>query len=146
MRPIEEMPSAAVDRRTFLKWMPRQVFNGMKELMTDISSASSTISHEVGAGSGRRLATIDLTRCLAWEASLPALPDGSLPAPSAAGQAGAQVGECQLCYLRCPLRDEAIVLDGGKPTIVAQACDGCGVCVEACRAVNDLGAIHIRNI
>jgi len=123
MRPIEDMHGAAVDRRTFLKWMPRQVFNGMKELMTDLSSASSTISHEVGAGSGRRVATIDLTRCLAWETS-----------------------ECQLCYLRCPLRDEAMVLDGGKPTIVAQACDGCGVCVEACHAVNDLGAIHIMNI
>jgi len=123
MRPIEEMHRAAVDRRTFLKWMPRQVFNGMKGFMTDISSASSTISHEVGAGSGRRVATIDLTRCLAWEAN-----------------------ECQLCYLRCPLRDEAIMLDGGKPRIVASACDGCGVCVEACHAVNDLGAIHIMNI
>ena len=135
MRPIGDMHAAAVDRRTFLKWMPHEVFNGIKELMTDISSASSTISHEVGAGSGRRVATIDLTRCLALEASLPASPDGS-----------AQAGECQLCYLRCPLRDEAIVLDGDKPRIVASACDGCGVCVEACRAVNDLGAIHIVNV
>jgi len=135
MRPIEDMHGAAVDRRTFLKWMPRQACNGMKELMTDISSASSTISHEVGGGSGRRVAAIDLTRCLAWEASLPASPDGS-----------AQAGECQLCYLRCPLRDKAIVLDGGKPTIVAQACDGCGVCVEMCRAVNDLGAIDVVNV
>ena len=132
---VDPEQSRGIDRRTFLMWMPRQVFRGMKELMTDISSASSTISHEVGAGSGRRLATIDVSRCLAWEVSLPASPDGS-----------AQAGECQLCYLRCPLRDEAIVLDGGKPTIVAQACDGCGVCVEACRAVNDLGAIHIVNV
>lgn len=120
MRPIEEMRNAAVDRRTFLKWMPRQVFNGVTELMTGIASASSPMSHEVESGSGRRLATMDVSRCLAWGAS-----------------------ECQLCYLRCPLRDEAIVLDGGKPTIVASACDGCGVCVTACRTVNDLGAIHV---
>jgi MinD superfamily P-loop ATPase len=39
-----------------------------------------------------------------------------------------------------------MVLDGRKPTIVAEACDGCGVCVEACRAVNDLGAIRIVNV
>ncbi|MBI1992045.1 MAG: hypothetical protein HYS71_02230 [Candidatus Omnitrophica bacterium] len=69
---------------------------------------------------GRRVAAIDGLRCLSGEA-----------------------GECQLCYLRCPLRDGAMVLDGGRPTIVASACDGCGVCVAACRTVNDLGAIQL---
>lgn len=137
MRPDEDMHSVAVDRRTFLKWMPRQVFNDVKALMTELSSACSTslraesrvelgesasvtIAHDGGLERHRRVATIDVSRCLAWGAS-----------------------DCQLCYLRCPLRDEAIVLDGGKPTIVASACDGCGVCVTACRTVNDLGAIHV---
>jgi Pyruvate/2-oxoacid:ferredoxin oxidoreductase delta subunit len=174
---VDPERSRGIDRRTFLKWMPREV----RQLMTAISSARSTslraesavessastgaqhsipsevegsrdsasvtVARDGGPESrrpfdspasggvaqgrperakrveGRGVATIDIARCLAWEAS-----------------------ECQLCYLRCPLRDEAIVLDGGKPTIVAQACDGCGVCVEACRAVNDLGAIHIVNV
>ena len=133
---VDPEQSRGIDRRTFLKWMPREV----RQLMTVISSARSTslgaesavesrdsagvtVARDGGPESRRGVATIDIARCLAWEAS-----------------------ECQLCYLRCPLRDEAIVLDGGKPTIVAQACDGCGVCVEACRAVNDLGAIHIVNV
>ena len=135
MRSVQDMCSGAVDRRTFLRQMPREV----KQLLTAISSARSTslelksaaesrdsagvtVARDGGPESHRGVATIDMARCLAWEA-----------------------GECQLCYLRCPLRDEAIVLDGGKPRIVASACDGCGVCVEACRAVNDLGAIHIVN-
>jgi ferredoxin-type protein NapG len=71
----------------------------------------------------RRLAVLDVSRCLAG---------GS--------------GECQLCYLRCPLRDSAMVLDGGKPTIVASSCDGCGICADVCRAVNDLGAIQLVGV
>lgn len=67
-----------------------------------------------------RLAVIDIARCAAWG-----------------------VGTCQSCYLQCPLRDEAMVLCEGKPIVVASACDGCGVCVEACRTVNDLGAVWL---
>lgn len=123
MRSVQDMCSGAVDRRAFLRQMPRRLFNSMSALMTDVFSIRSAISHDAGSEQCRRVATIDRLHCLAWEA-----------------------GECQLCYLRCPLRDEAIVLDGGKPRIVVSACDGCGVCVDACRAVNDLGAIHVVNV
>lgn len=106
MRPDEGGRSAAIDRRTFLRWMPRQVFAGVRELMSDAAS--------------RHIAVIDIPQCLAWGAS-----------------------PCQVCYLRCPLRDEAMVLDDGRPLVMASACDGCGVCVEACRTVNDVGAIRL---
>jgi ferredoxin len=35
------------------------------------------------------------------------------------------------------------VLSDGRPTIVASACDGCGLCVDACRMVNDLATIRL---
>lgn len=71
-------------------------------------------------GSKQRVAILDVSRCLAW------------------GE-----GECQLCYLRCPLRDKAMLFDAGKPTIVASACDGCGICADVCRTANDLQAIQL---
>lgn len=97
-----------MDRRTFLKSAPLNLAKGIKALLA------------LEAGPHRRLAVIDISKCLAW---------GS--------------GSCRICYLRCPLRDQAIVLEGDKPAVVASACDGCGVCTEVCRAVNDLGAIQI---
>ncbi len=97
-----------MDRRTFLKSAPLRLAKGIKTLL----------AHE--GGIHRRLAILDISRCLAWG-----------------------TGGCQICYLRCPLRDEAMVLEGDKPTVVASTCDGCGICVAACRAVNDLGAIQI---
>lgn len=39
-----------------------------------------------------------------------------------------------------------MVLEGGRPTIVVSACDGCGVCVDVCRTVNDQGAIALANL
>lgn len=71
-------------------------------------------------GSSERLAVIDIARCTAWG-----------------------VGTCQSCYLQCPLRDEAMILCEGKPLVVASACDGCGLCVEACRTANDLEAVWL---
>ena len=123
MRPHEEGRNAAIDRRTFLKWMPRKIFAGVQELIGEQASRNCHGVHSETSAHSRCVAVITVPQCLAWGASF-----------------------CQACYLRCPLRDEAIVLDGGKPRIVPLACDGCGVCVEACHAVNDLGAIHIRNI
>jgi ferredoxin-type protein NapG len=74
-------------------------------------------------GHRRPIAILDVSRCLAWETE-----------------------SCQICYLQCPKRDEAMVLHGSRPTVVASVCDGCGVCVEACRTVNTLGAIHLAEI
>lgn len=107
-----------IDRRTFLTAAPRRILRRLRTLMSD--AASQAVSDGTGR---RRLAVVDVSRCLAWGA-----------------------GDCQLCYLRCPRRDEAITFHDSQPTIVAQACDGCGVCVEACRAVNDPPAIDIVTI
>ena len=123
MTPFEEMQRVVVDRRAFLAAMPRRTLAGLRELLAAVSSIGSTPWHDPGAGQGRRLAVIDVAQCLAW---------GGSP--------------CQACYLRCPLRDEAIALDDGRPLMMASACDGCGACVEACCAVNDLGAIRIVNL
>jgi Pyruvate/2-oxoacid:ferredoxin oxidoreductase delta subunit len=70
---------------------------------------------------GRRpVAVLDVSRCLAWSGV-----------------------DCQLCHLRCPLREKAILLDSSRPVIVASACDGCGICVKACEAVNQPATIGI---
>ncbi|HAM42019.1 MAG: hypothetical protein A3I71_01175 [Omnitrophica WOR_2 bacterium RIFCSPLOWO2_02_FULL_63_16] len=129
--------SPTVNRREFLGFAPRHLLGGIRTVLdqtmalaavrvTEHPSTARSDGHQGRAkcrtrwASGQQIAIIDPARCLAWGG-----------------------GACQTCYLRCPLRDEAMVLDGGKPTIVAQSCDGCGVCVEVCRTVNDLGAIRL---
>ncbi|MBI1952657.1 MAG: hypothetical protein HYS41_00845 [Candidatus Omnitrophica bacterium] len=77
-------------------------------------------SDPAGPKTGQRLAVLDVARCLAWSGV-----------------------DCQLCHLRCPLREKAILLDSRRPVIVASACDGCGICVKACEAVNQPAAIRI---
>lgn len=57
---------------------------------------------------------LDVSRCLAWGGMM-----------------------CQACFLACHLRDQAIVMEDQKPVIRANACDGCALCVAACRMVND---------
>jgi len=79
----------------------------------------ATVSEPVVAGPGT-VARIDADRCLAWSDA-----------------------DCQMCYLQCPRRDQAIVLEAGRPVIHSAACDGCGICVDACRSVNDPGAIQM---
>lgn len=116
----EQKHSAVIDRRTFLRGMPRQVFAGVKRLMSgEVPGGIVRFPREISTPC-RAIAVMDIPQCLAW---------GGSP--------------CQTCYLRCPLRDEAIVLDDGRPLVMASACDGCGVCVEACRTVNDVGAIRL---
>jgi Pyruvate/2-oxoacid:ferredoxin oxidoreductase delta subunit len=50
-------------------------------------------------------------------------------------------GSCQFCYLACPLRDKAILMEDQKPVINAGLCDGCAQCITACQTVNDTPAI-----
>jgi len=107
--------SNPVNRREFLRSAPRHFLSGIRTFLGHVNT--TPVGQEEGA---QRIVIIDSARCLAW---------GSSP--------------CQVCYLHCPLRDEAIVLDGGRPHVIASSCNGCGVCVEACRTVNDLGAIRL---
>lgn len=65
--------------------------------------------------------SLDITRCLAW---------GGMT--------------CQLCYLSCPLRDKAIVMEDAKPVVFLEACNGCGICVDACRSVNDPPSLAMK--
>ena len=115
--------SGEINRRTFLTSAPRHLLDGLRVLMTDLRGLSPSVSGGREHTLLRRVAMLDVSRCLAWGG-----------------------GSCQVCYLRCPLCDRAMVLEDGKPTVVASACDGCGVCVEACCAVNDLGAIQLVDV
>ena len=67
---------------------------------------------------GPLTARIDVVRCIAWAGS-----------------------SCQLCYLSCPRREDAIRMEDQKPVIISAACDGCAMCEVACQSVNDLSAI-----
>lgn len=69
---------------------------------------------------GKQVAVLDITRCLAW---------GNF--------------SCQLCYLACPRREQAIELVDTRPLLKASGCDGCALCVPACGTVNDLSAIKM---
>ncbi len=66
------------------------------------------------------IARINQSRCLAW---------------------GGQ--DCQLCYIKCPLRGDAIYQEDGKPVINEEKCVGCGVCEYACHTINNTCAIKI---
>jgi ferredoxin-type protein NapG len=68
----------------------------------------------------KEVARVEITRCLAWSGA-----------------------NCQLCYLACPLREQAIQIHDQKPVIIASICDGCALCQQACQTVNDLIAIEI---
>ncbi len=107
-----------INRRTFLASAPRHLLDGLRALMSDLRGLSPPVLDDQAWPLPRKVAMLDVSRCLAWGG-----------------------GGCQVCYLRCPLRERAMVFEDGKPTVVASMCDGCGVCVEACEAVNDLGAM-----
>lgn len=66
------------------------------------------------------VATVDQSRCLAWEGSI-----------------------CGSCHSACPLRDRAMWMKGfRKPFIVAEECTGCGKCEHVCLV--DPPAIRVR--
>jgi ferredoxin len=48
---------------------------------------------------------------------------------------------CTTCVERCPIPG-AIVMEAGRPRVVAERCDGCGTCVRVCPA--PLNAFELR--
>jgi Pyruvate/2-oxoacid:ferredoxin oxidoreductase delta subunit len=40
---------------------------------------------------------------------------------------------CSTCSERCPVED-AIVIEAGRPRVVEERCNGCGLCVQVCPA------------
>jgi Fe-S-cluster-containing hydrogenase component 2 len=51
------------------------------------------------------------------------------------------------CYEACPLKDTALCIDRttGVTYIDAQACDGCGLCIQACPFTPSRIKMHPRN-
>lgn len=115
----DHVASDGVNRREFLELAPRHLLGGVRAVLNQ-AMALTAMHVTKHPSTAQRIAVIDLANCLAWGGSA-----------------------CQTCYLQCPLRDEAMTLDDGRPLVMVSACNGCGVCIEACRAVNDLGAIRL---
>lgn len=49
--------------------------------------------------------------------------------------------DCHLCYIKCPLQDEALYQEDGKPVINEEKCVGCGICEYVCNTINSTCAI-----
>src|SRR3989338_1900436 len=96
---------AAVERRRFLVEMPRRLLAGVQGILNQASPGRLVVPKPEAART-KHLAVMDVSQCVAW--------------------AG---GTCQVCYLQCTRRDAAMMVDDGRPLIVAAGCDGCGVCV-----------------
>lgn len=115
--------NGGMDRRAFLTSAPRRLLNGVMTLVSDAAAFARPVADRQEHATLRRVALLDVSRCLAWAAV-----------------------DCQLCYLTCPKRDEAIMLEGGRPTVVTSVCDGCGMCIDVCRNANDLEAIQLVDV
>ncbi|MBI5755408.1 MAG: hypothetical protein HZA12_00635 [Nitrospirae bacterium] len=50
---------------------------------------------------------------------------------------------CQQCYKQCPLKDEAIYLEGTRPVVRAERCTGCGICEYICHEITSPSAVKI---
>ena len=129
---------ASEERRLFLRKLPWQVINGIRSIVSAIPNSEIASLRALGplgpeaasfgtlpcddncAASKPQIARLDIARCLAWGAM-----------------------SCQLCYLACPARDQAIEMRDQKPVIISSFCDGCSMCVSACETVNDLPAIKM---
>jgi Pyruvate/2-oxoacid:ferredoxin oxidoreductase delta subunit len=90
-----------------------------KNFPKKVAEGIGTLKAE-GDAQGNAVACIDIAACLAWSGTT-----------------------CQICYLSCPKRGEAIQIWHEKPVIVSSACDGCGICQTACESVNNIKAIQL---
>ncbi len=106
-----------LSRKEFLSAWPRQALGAAQSWLDD---RVASLKHDATEATGKQVAVLDITRCLAW---------GNF--------------SCQLCYLVCPRREQAIELVDTKPVLKASGCDGCALCVPACATVNDLPAIKM---
>ena len=116
--------SKEVSRQEFLKFIPRYVVQNARSLLQgrlNLSNDSvSETSEENSTHIKAKVVQLESEHCLAWGG-----------------------GNCQFCYVVCPLRDKAITLDDQKPIVNILFCDGCAKCVTACRTVNDRPAIKM---
>jgi len=111
-----------ISRQDFIKNFPKFVISHIHAFTGEVGKPleTNTDSPEALTDSIYSTKVVHLNReyCLAWEG-----------------------GSCQFCYLACPLRDKAILMEDQKPIINASFCDGCAKCIIACQTVNDTPAI-----
>ena len=100
-------------RREFLKFFPGHILKGLSSFVQSTTEERSPAKPQIPL-----VARLDISRCLAW--------------------AGVS---CQLCYVSCPRRDQALCIQDQKPMIRAGFCDGCAMCDLACQTINDSPAI-----
>ena len=122
-----ENSAVNIYRREFLKSLPLHFAENLRRLVearliTPIQTQFIAPDMAGIVNSVRAHAEVDVSLCLAW--------------------AG---GQCQACYLACPLREEAIKVEDQKPIVFSSVCDGCGMCLTACGTVTDQVAIRIRS-
>src|SRR3989304_6282799 len=87
----------------------------------NVCEAEPLNSREPKEGVKIGFAEIDKKKCSAWSGG----------------------GDCRMCYIKCPLMDEAIVLDDFKPVVVRENCDGCGICEDMCAMINGKAFIKV---
>lgn len=116
--------STEISRREFIKTIPRKLASSVhlftKGLFKISEVREESMTSDTIVDDQIKIAKIDTAFCLAW--------DG---------------GICQFCYLVCPLRDAAIILDDQRPIINSTNCDGCAKCLTACKTVNTTLAIKM---
>jgi|SRR3989338_4932021 len=117
--------SKEVSRKEFLKSIPEYVVQNMPFFIQEclnlpFAAEKETLYDNFGDNKAVKVVQLEAQYCLAW--------DG---------------GNCQFCYLVCPLRDKAITMDDQRPTINISFCDGCGRCVTVCQAINDRPALKM---
>ena len=113
-----------VSRKEFLEIVPKYVVQNVRSFLQGRLNLSddgmAETLEENSSHTKAKVVRLDEERCLAWGG-----------------------GSCQSCYLVCPLRDKAIILDDQRPTVNILFCDGCGQCVTACQTVNDRPALKM---
>lgn len=108
---------SGVSRKDFLTALPRHALGAMQSWAEEHLARWTP---ETLPTQRPGVAVIDVARCLAW------------------GTFG-----CQSCYLACPRKGLAMEMIESKPVVRVSGCDGCAMCVTACRTVNDLSAIRV---
>ena len=109
--------SKGISRKEFLSAWPHRALGAVQSWL---DRRLDYLEHDMEKTPGKQVAVLDITRCLAW---------GNF--------------SCQLCYLACPRREQALEFVDTKPVVRASECNGCALCVAACQTVNDLSAIKM---